>query len=269
MILTRKELDYIISHKKEHVCNIKVDFGLDQACVKIEEDKVFFENGCVLDLNEEIKENFCYDLDKQGLHKVAFFAEDTNRFYKLTPTADWPTFSVGSVPMHKLRSPRLDTQQKIDFLRPYGLVLDTCTGLGYTAIASASRAEKVITFERDENVITLAGVNPCSRQLFLLSNIERKIQDVTEGIKTFPDEYFNCIIHDPPTFKLSPELYSPAFYAQLLRVLKRAGKLFHYTPLYKIRQGVDFPLRIKQKLIKTGFKALEYSLEKGGILCRK
>lgn len=269
MIITRKELDDLIAHKAEQRCAIKVDCGLRQAWAKIENNRAIFENGCMLDLEENIQENFCYDLNKQGLHKIAFFAEDTNRFYKLTPTVDWPTFSMGSVPMHKLSSPRQDTQQKIDFLRPYGLVLDTCMGLGYTAIASARRCERVITFERDKNVIILAKVNPYSRDLFLLENIEQKTQDITQGIKAFADQHFDCIIHDPPTFKLSPELYGRTFYAELLRVLKPAGKLFHYAPLYKIRQGVNFPLKIKQKLTETGFKVLDYSYEKGGILCRR
>jgi len=82
----------------------------------------------------------------KDLEKISFFSEETNRFYKLIPTSDWPTITISSVPMHRLSSPKNDTENKINLLKPFGYVLDTCMGPGYTAILSARRAKKVITF---------------------------------------------------------------------------------------------------------------------------
>ncbi|MDP2923409.1 MAG: methyltransferase domain-containing protein [Candidatus Omnitrophota bacterium] len=269
MIITKKEFNYILAHKKESDFALRVDFGLREIRVNVNNDEAFFENGCILSLKEKLRDNFCYFLDKEGLKPIAFFSENTNRFYKLTSTFDWPTISISSVPMHQLSSPCQDTQNKIELLKPYGVVLDTCMGLGYTAILAAKTANKVITFERDENVSFLAKINPLSQGLFLAKTIEIRQVDVSLGIKQFKDAYFDCIIHDPPTFTLSPELYALSFYGELYRVLKERGKLFHYTPLYKVSHGFDFPSKIKEKLQKTGFKVVSFSLKKGGVLCRK
>ncbi|UCC95976.1 MAG: hypothetical protein JSW40_04300, partial [Candidatus Omnitrophota bacterium] len=208
-------------------------------------------------------------IDKQGVRKMAFFSPATNRFYKLTPSSDWPTVSIGSVPMHKLSSPKKDTQNKINLLKPHGYVLDTCMGLGYTAILAAQTARRLLTFERDENIVFLAKLNPLSKPLFESPNIQIKEEDIGEAIKGVVGCSFDCIIHDPPTFKLSPQLYSLAFYEELLRVLKKRGRFFHYTPLYKVKRGFDFPARVKKKLQSAGFKIIEFSQESGGFLCRK
>ncbi len=201
--------------------------------------------------------------------EFSFFSRETNRFYKLILTSDWPTFSISSVPMHKLASPKKDTEAKIRALKPRGYVLDTCMGLGYTAIMASRLAEKVVTFERDDNVFILAKRNPFSEDLFKASNIDIRKEDVSMGIGFEKDSYFDCIIHDPPTFTLAGELFSQEFYSQLMRVLKKRGKLFHYTPLYKIRQGFNFPSKVKGRLQKCGFKSISYSKEACGLLCRK
>jgi predicted methyltransferase len=258
VVITKKEFNYILEHKEDSVFTLKVDFGLKEARVKIDGNKAIFEDGATLDLKESIKEKFCYYVDSQGVKKIAFFSYDTNKFYKLTPTADWPTVCIGSVPMHKLNSPRKDTQGKISLLKPCGITLDTCMGLGYSAILAAKTAKLVITFEKDENVFFLAKINPFSQSLFSSLNIKTRREDVTSGIKKFKNEYFDCIIHDPPTFKLSVPLYSYSFYQELKRVLKKGGRLFHYAPLYKVRQGFDFPSQIKTKLKDTGFRIVYF-----------
>ena len=64
-----------------------------------------------------------------------------------------------------------ETRRKLDALKlknVYGKVLDTCTGLGYTAIA-ASRGigvTEVVTCEIDQATIELCRFNPWSRALF-------------------------------------------------------------------------------------------------------
>ncbi|MCK4912837.1 MAG: SAM-dependent methyltransferase [Candidatus Omnitrophica bacterium] len=269
MIITKKEVDYIKKRSKNEPFSLMVDFGQREVEVIREEDKAIFNGLTILDLKEKIKDNFCYLLDDQGVRKITFFSEETNKFYKLVPTSDWPTIAISSVPMHRLSSPKKDTENKINLLKPFGHVLDTCMGPGYTAILAAKKAKKVITFEKDDNIYGLAKINPLSQELFSAENIEICMSDVNLGIKELEDDCFDCIIHDPPTFKLAGELFSQDFYGQLIRVLKSNRKMFHYTPLYKVKQGVDFPAQIEKRLKKAGFNGIKYSQKAVGFLCQK
>jgi len=268
MIITKNEFETIKRNPKNDFYQ-EVDFGTRKIKLIKQGSKAIFEDGIVLDLSEKIKDNFCYFLDDQGLRKIAFFSRVTNKFYKLMPTKDWPTISIASTPMHRRDSPKKDSYNKIDLIRPYGEVLDTCMGLGYTAILASQKAKKVITYERDKTVFMIAKMNPLSKALFMTANISIEKRDVNLAIKEIKSYVFDCIIHDPPTFKISPELFSEQFYKEMYRVLKEKGKVFHYAPLYKVKQGFDFPKKIKEKLKKTGFKNISYSQDSGGFLCQK
>jgi len=134
-----------------------------------------------------------------------------------------------------------------------GRVLDICTGLGYTAIAAAGRAEEVITVEKDPNVLLLARFNPWSRELFLNPKIKIIQADATEVIKELRYK-FDFVIHDPPRFSMAGELYSLKFYTRLFRLLRRGGGLYHYVGNPRggrIRRGV------KQRLVEAGFDILQ------------
>lgn len=269
MIITKNEFDYIKNKGQDDSFMLCVDFGTKKVEVIRHKNEASIDKVFTLNLDEKVKDNFCYLIDEKGLKKLAIFSEETSQFYKLTPTGDWPTISIGSVPMHKLSSPRRDAENKINLLKPYGIVLDTCMGLGYTAILAAHSSEEVITFERDANVIYLAKLNPLSKELFSANNIKIQEDDVYLAAQTLGNNYFDCIIHDPPTFKLSPELFSVSFYNELFRILKPGGRLFHYTPLYKIKRGFNFPQRIKSKLKEAKFKVFSYCEQAGGWLCKK
>lgn len=269
MIITKKEFDYISKMAKNAYFSMDFDFGQRKVNVLRKDKEALINDAFTLSLDEKIKDNCCYILGEDGLEKLIFFSPQTNQSYKLTPTNDWPTISIGSVPMHKLKSAKEDTQSKINLLKPRGLVLDTCMGLGYTAILSSRAAKEVITFERDKNVIHMAKLNPLSKELFTTDNITIRNEDVSLAIEGLKSNSFDCIIHDPPTFKLSPQLFSVSFYNELLRILKKGGRLFHYTPLYRIKRGFNFPQRIKNKLKEARFKVITYSEEAGGWLCQK
>ena len=80
--------------------------------------------------------------------------------------------------------------------------------------------------------------------------------DVTAAVTTIADGSFDAILHDPPRFGIAGELYSGAFYGQLARVLKRGGKLFHYTGApNKLTSGRDVPREIMERLKQAGFAA--------------
>ena len=269
MIITKKEFDFIKAQPKDEPFYLNLDLGKAKIAVIVKKNQAILDGRLALDLDEKIKDNCCYLIDNQGVRKIYSFSLETNRPYKLIPTSDWPTISIGSVPMHKLRSPKKDSEAKISLIKPYGCVLDTCMGLGYTAILASKKAKKVISFEKDREVLEMARLNPYSQELFSSSNIEIRQEDVMVGVKSFESNYFDCIIHDPPTFKLAGELFSLQFYQLLMGRLKTGGKVFHYTPLYKIKQGVDFPSQVKKRLVKAGFKNINYSENAGGFLCQK
>ena len=285
MIITKKEFDIILQKQEGEEFPLKVDFGLRTVKGEICGKKAVFEKKYFLNLSQKVKDKFCYMIKEDELVPVAFFSEETNRYYKLVPTRDWPTIAIGSVPMHSVTvsSPKEDTLRKIEMLSPYGVVLDTCMGMGYTAICASFQSKKVLTFERDENVLFLAKLNPLSQRLFTPSQdqnfsalpltgsvssvIEPRMEDITVAIKEFKPETFDCIIHDPPTFKLSPELYSIDFYCQLYRVIKKGGKLYHYLPRYKVRSGYDFPSKIKSKCARAVFSIVKFLPQEGNLLC--
>jgi uncharacterized protein len=269
MIISKLEFQCLKAMRPGEICKLTVDCGRREIEVSCQENIVCFEGGLELSLAEKIKDNFLYLLDEQGFRKITFFSEKTRRFYKLLPTSDWPTIAISSVPMHRRRSPCQDTLKKIEALKPYGRVLDTCMGLGYTAIESSKKADKVITFEKDEMIYEIDKINPYSRELFTSPKIEIHLADISLTINGFSQGCFDSIVHDPPTFTMAPELFSLDFYSQLWRVLKIGGKLFHYTPLYKVKQGFDFPSRVKQNLKKIGFKEARFSDKAQGIVCLK
>jgi len=156
--------------------------------------------------------------------------------------------------------PKTDAMLKIKSLgNIYGIVLDSCTGLGYTAILAARnrRVRKVITIEKDENVVAIARQNPYSRELFENEKIECIIGDVYHEIRRFGDENFNLIIHDPPRISIAPELYSLEFYKQLFRVLKADGKVMHYVGRPGIRQGKRYLKGIMRRLRLAGFSRIK------------
>src|SRR3989338_3059560 len=101
--------------------------------------------------------------------------------------------------MHRHRhiDPLEDTILKIKEVSPVkGRVLDTCCGLGYTAIFAAQRAEYVITVEKDPSVVQLCKYNPFSEELFINKKIKIVQADIIKKIKTFSDCSFDRVIHD-------------------------------------------------------------------------
>ena len=58
----------------------------------------------------------------------------------------------------------------------------------------------------------------------------------------------------PPRFGIAGELYSQDFYGQLARVLKKKGRLFHYTGTpNKLTSGRDVPAEVAKRLQRSGF----------------
>jgi len=249
-----------------------LDLGKTTELVLVGKDEFVFRGETVSAKElERLKENTCYVLEG-GFKSIDFFGEDTNLYYKLKPTKDWPTLTLSSVPMHRFKrvSPKEDSKTKLDEITLIkGTVLDTCCGLGYTAIGATASAEEVITFEKDSNVLRIAEYNPYSEELFANKKIKLRQESVADGIKKLKSNYFDRIIHDPPTVSFAPELYEEAFYEELFRVAKKGAILYHYCPNPGKTKGGLFWPTIQKRLEKTGFKNCKYGEKSSGIRCLK
>ncbi len=175
--------------------------------------------------------NNCFIIKNGEPHKIIIYSEITNRSYSLMPTGAAPTMLVSGSPMHRIKGthPGRDTFEKINTVKPItGNVLDTATGLGYTAIEAAKNAAHVVTIEIDEAALEIARLNPWSRALFNNNKMTQRIGDSFDLVKEISDKTFTRIIHDPPELSLGGNLYSSEFYRELYRLLQSRGRLFHY-----------------------------------------
>ena len=73
-------------------------------------------------------------------------------------------------------------------------------------------------------------------------------------MRALASDSVDAILHDPPRFGIAGELYSQVFYDQLARVLRRKGKLFHYTGApNKLTSGRDVAGEVVKRLRHAGF----------------
>jgi predicted methyltransferase len=188
------------------------------------------------------------------------------------PTARAPTMLISGIPMHRIKGtdPQRDTLEKVKAVKPVaGRVLDTATGLGYTAIEVARTADSVVTVELDPAALQVARVNPWSQALFENPVITQRIGDSYDVVEEFDDETFTRIVHDPPVFSLAGHLYSGAFYAELYRVLERGGRLFHYVGDPQSKSGRNTTRGVMRRLQDAGFSRVRRRPRAFGVLAIK
>ncbi len=252
--------------RKFSEAEVSLDLGISNARIKFSDGKVFFPDGQSISI-EDVKEitkneNVCFVVEENIVKKIHFFSEKTNQFYKLLPTgfSTAPTVEISGIRMHAVKDiePMADAKEKIDSIKPFsGNILDTCSGLGYTAILSSEYGE-VFTHEADENIIRMEKYNPWSRKLFTIKNIHRVHASILDKIGSFKDGFFDAIIHDPPSFKIAGELYTRDFYKELFRVLKKEGRMYHYIGSPgKRNRNVNIEKGILKRLEECGFSFLE------------
>jgi predicted methyltransferase len=212
-------------------------------------------NGAAFPFPESYKERTIYYWSDQSFQPVARYGTS---LIKLIPT-NWgpPTFEIDGIKMLPTAriSPYVDAQHKVELIEPRGkVILDCCAGLGYFAVwCIRERAAEVMSFEKNPDVIWLRDMNPWSpppdRSLTLTHG------DVYQEIAAVPSRSVDAVLHDPPRFALAGELYSQTFYDQLARVLKRKGRLFHYTGSpNKLARGRELGNEVANRLKIAGFE---------------
>jgi predicted methyltransferase len=269
-------LPLIAAHRRsDATAAISLDLGLSVAEVRISEHGVVVPTGEAIaweDVTHITRDApACFVVDGGEVHKIHRFSTKLSRPYTLMATARAPTLINSGFTMHRIVDidPHEDTQRKIGALgAPRGAVLDTATGLGYTAIA-LSRTAQVTTIEIDPLVLEIARLNPWSRALFENPRIEQHIGDAAEAIESIGAEQYAAIMHDPPTVALAGDLYGAAFYRQLFRVLRRGGTLFHYVGNLTSKQGSTVARGVQRRLREAGFSAVAPRPEAFGILATK
>lgn len=278
IVLSYIQAESLLTARKRGLQSVEVspDLGIAMVAVKLSNDGVEFPQGEQVRWQdiEKIKKATvnCFVVEDGSIHAIQVFSEDTNRMCSLLPTKRTPSMLIAGFTMHRIVDidPMQDTLKKMATIIPVsGRVLDTATGLGYTAIEAAKTAEQVITIELDPGAQEIAQLNPWSRGLFNNPKIQQIMGDTFEVVATFEDNSFDRIIHDPPVFSLAGELYSGVFYQQLYRVLKRGGRLFHYIGNLESKSSGTVTRGALKRLQEAGFARVVRRPEAFGVVAYK
>jgi len=252
------------------------DLGITNVEVRLEDEGVLFPGGETVSWTDLEKiarsDTKCFVVEEGTIWDVRFFSEETNWLRTLMPTRGAPTMLVSGISMHRIKGvdPYKDTLLKVKTIAPIvGRVLDTATGLGYTAIEAAKSAEHVVTIEIDPVALEVARYNPWSKALFDNPKIAQIVGDAYDEIERFEANSFSRIIHDPPAFGLGGELYSSTFYTQLFRVLKHGGRLFHYIGDLDSKSGRVTTKGVVRRLEEAGFMRIHRRPEAFGVVAYK
>jgi predicted methyltransferase len=260
----------------QSIVMLSLDLNLTESEVRLASESVLFPDGETLSWGsiEEISENevACYFVDGNVARPIKGFSEFSGRVYGLMPTVSTPTMLISGIPMHRIKdtNPHEDTLNKIKAVAPIkGDVLDTTTGLGYTAIEAAKTARHVVTIEIDPTAQEIARQNPWSQALFDNPKIKQIIGDAFDEIGEFEAESFSTIIHDPPMFSLAGDLYSRDFYQRAFRVLKPNGRIFHYIGDPQSKSGARVTAGVIRRLQEAGFKRVTRAPRAFGVVAHK
>ncbi len=203
-----------------------------------------------------LKERTIYHWDGSRFAPVSSYA---GSLIKLVPT-QWgaPTFEIDGIKMLPTarQSPFEDARRKVELVGVRDRrVLDTCGGLGYFAAwCRRLGATHILSCEKSPTVMWLRSMNPWSPPADVV--LEVLNVGIDAHIETLADASFDLVLHDPPRFGIAGELYARKFYAQLLRVLRPGGTLFHYTGSpNKLTSGRDVPGEVLRRLQDSGFQA--------------
>lgn len=255
-LLTAGEHAAILGARERGTPGVACSLDLGRSITTVEVTPMAWAwRGCSYPYLEDCRERTIYHWDGNAFRPAARFDRS---LVKLVPT-EWgaPTFEIDGIKMLPTAqvSPYEDAGRKVELVVPRGkVVLDTCGGLGYFAAwCLEARAARVLSFEKNPDVIWLRSLNPWSPAAG--PGLELSEGDVALEIERLPTASFDAVLHDPPRFGIAGELYSQAFYDQLARVLRRRGRMFHYTGTPNaLTSGRDLPREVAARLRRAGFE---------------
>jgi predicted methyltransferase len=261
-LLTRPAAEALLAAHQGGACEWKgsMDLGRSSGSASLQADSWLW-NGERYPYPHKLKDRTIYYWDGDEFAPVSRFS---GSLIKLVPT-EWgaPTFEIDGIKMLPTakESPFEDARRKVALVEPRGKVLlDTCGGLGYfAACCLEAGVARIHSFEKNPDVLWLRTLNPWSPDPDAATSEGRlhlTNADVSQAIANIPDASVDALLHDPPRFGIAGELYSQAFYDQLARVLRRSGRMFHYTGSpNKLTSDRDVPREVAKRLEKAGFKA--------------
>jgi len=260
--------------QREHKVTVSLDLNRTRAVVHVLANTVRFPDGTELPFAKlqacARKAHKVFVINKGELTPVE---RRGTYYYKLMATDSAPTLEISGIKMHRTEGccPYAMAEAIVRaVVRPGDRVLDSCGGLGYTAIwAARLGAERVVSIEHDLDVLEMARQNPWSEEYFFDSRIDVIPEDVTAYLAAQPSGFFDAVIHDPPHISRAGELYGRNFYFEMSRALKATGRLYHYV-------GEPFSQRgqkrihegIVERLSNVGFEPV-YVKELAGYVCTK
>jgi len=260
-LLTRKVHDALRAALRAGTRTLECSLDLERSMTAVEIDAAGWAwQGRRYPFLETCKDRTIYHWTGESFEPVQRYA---GSLIKLVPT-EWgpPTFEIDGIKMLPTArvSPHEDAGRKVALVEPQGkAILDTCGGLGYFAAwCLRGGARQVLSFEKNPDVLWLRSLNPWSPGVedAVAGALELRHGDIEKEITMLPEAAFDAVLHDPPRFGIAGELYSQVFYDQLARVLKRRGRLFHYTGSpNKLTSGRDVPAEVMKRLKRAGFAA--------------
>lgn len=271
-LVTQKVHETLRAAVESGALSAECSLDLDRSTTTVELGEAgWFRRGEHFPWLESCKDRTVYYWDSVAFQPVARFS---NSLIKLVPT-EWgpPTFEIDGIKMLPTAqgSPWADAERKVGLIQPRGkVILDTCGGLGYFAAwCLRGQASKVLSWEKNPDVIWLRSLNPWSPRDGDEGGDKLTLTrgDIAEEISQIGELSVDAILHDPPRFGTAGELYSQVFYDHLARVLRRHGKLFHYTGSpNKLTSGRDVASEVGKRLRRAGFVT---TLNGDGILAVK
>jgi hypothetical protein len=278
MVLSHFQTSAMLSafYEGERSVVSSTDLGMTPAKTTLSEQYVSFSDGTVLswDAVRQINDHDtqCFIIENNMPRPVAGYSDRSGWSFSLFPTESAPALIAAGFPMHRVKniSPLAAAGLMLESIAPIdGRILDTATGLGYTAILAAKTADKVTTIELEPEAQEIARQNPWSHELFNNLKIGRIIGNCIDIILEFDSGAFSGIIHDPPALSLAGDLYSFEYYLQLFRVLKTGGRLFHYIGDPGTRSGERVTKGIIRRLHDAGFKQVVRKPKAFGVVALK
>jgi len=265
LVLSARQVMPFLEARKQHAESAvtSLDLGMTEQEVMLGQRGAMLPSGSTLSWEDmtQIAANpeACWLVAENTVQRIHAFSQEFQRPYSLLATESAPTLINAGFTMHRIKrsTPSLDTASKMRAATPVrGRVLDTTTGLGYTAIEAAKTAGEVTTIEIDQTVLDIARLNPWSHGLFTHPRITQLVGDSYREIQAMDTASFDLVMHDPPTFSLAGELYSGEFYRQVFRVLRANGRLFHYIGNPESRYGQSVTRGVIRRLKEVGFTRL-------------